>query len=76
MSGRQGNLYEKVREESYEDSNLARVVNVGAIISILEEAKSEFPRQTVYAVSAAWDAAVEIWFKKWFGTPMDAQISE
>ncbi len=76
MSGRQGNLYEKVREESYEDSNLARVVNMDAIIPILDEAKSEFPRQTVYAVSAAWDVAVEIWFKKWFGTPMDSQISE
>jgi len=76
MSRKQGNLYEKVRQESYEDSTLARVVNLDAVIYILDEAKSEFPKRTIYAVSAAWEAAVEIWFKKWFGTPTDSQVSE
>ncbi|MGA2680908.1 MAG: hypothetical protein ABSF44_03810 [Candidatus Bathyarchaeia archaeon] len=76
MSGKQGNLYERTKQESYEDSTLARVVNIDAITNILDDARSEFPRQTIYAVSAAWDAAVELWFKKWFGTFMDFQASE
>ncbi len=76
MSGKQGKIYERVRQESYEDSTPTRVVNVDGCIAILDEAKSEFPKQAVYAVSAAWDVAVEIWFKKWFGTPIDFQVSE